>query len=382
MKTFYPFVLVLIFISALASSAQKPDDVLATATGHSFRLRDLPDVTQKWAQDLPSQVKDAREQIFAEMINERLLDLESRTLNQPVAKILGAERAKVAPPTEAEIKALYDSKQGQLGGQTLEQLRDPIVKYLRQQAEQKKLGELVTSLRAKYKYAAGKDINAVGLSGPDVIATINGQAVTAKEYDDFARFSLYDLRANLGDQILNDLDEVMTSALITDEAKASNIETDALIAREITNKMKDFSDDERETLTNAWRKQLYAKYKVQILYKAPAPLVQNISVDDDPASGPANAPVTIVMFSDFQCSACSATHPILKKAMAAYPGKIRFVVRDFPLESIHENAFRAALAAGAANAQGKFFEYTRDPLYSSECSRRRFAQEIRSANLV
>ena len=84
-----------------------------------------------------------------------------------------------------------------------------------------------------------------------------------------------------------------------------------------------------------------------------------------PATGPATAPVTIVMFSDFQCSACSATHPVLKKAMAAYPGKIRFVVRDFPLESIHENAYRAALAAGAANAQGKFFEYT-EILYKNQ----------------
>ena len=85
--------------------------------------------------------------------------------------------------------------------------------------------------------------------------------------------------------------------------------------------------------------------------------MQTISVDDDPATGPADAAVTIVMFSDFQCSACSATHPVLKKVMDAYPGKIRFVVRDFPLESIHENGFKAALAAGAANAQGKFFEY-------------------------
>ena len=44
--------------------------------------------------------------------------------------------------------------------------------------------------------------------------------------------------------------------------------------------------------------------------------------------------------------------------MAGYGDKIRFVVRDFPLVQIHENAYNAALAANAANAQGKFFEYT------------------------
>jgi protein-disulfide isomerase len=68
--------------------------------------------------------------------------------------------------------------------------------------------------------------------------------------------------------------------------------------------------------------------------------------------------VTVVMFSDFQCSACSATHPVLQKVLAEYGDKIRFVVRNFPLTTIHENAYQAALAANAANAQGKFFEYT------------------------
>ena len=53
--------------------------------------------------------------------------------------------------------------------------------------------------------------------------------------------------------------------------------------------------------------------------------------------------------------------------MAEYGDKIRFVVRDFPLVSIHENAFRAALAANAANAQGKFFEYT-EILYQNQDS--------------
>ncbi len=93
--------------------------------------------------------------------------------------------------------------------------------------------------------------------------------------------------------------------------------------------------------------------------------MQNISVDDDPAQGKTTAPVTIVMFTDFQCSACSATYPVLKQAIAEYADKIRFVERDFPLITIHENAFQAALAAGAANAQGKFFEYT-EVLYKNQ----------------
>ena len=144
--------------------------------------------------------------------------------------------------------------------------------------------------------------------------------------------------------------------------------------------MKDFSDEEQSALEAALRKRLYEKYSVKVLYKEPEPLVENISVDDDPATGPAGAPVTIIMFSDFQCSACAATHPLLKKAMAEHPGKVRLVVRDFPLESIHANAFRAALAANAAHAQGKFFEYT-ELLYSrqqalDDASLNKFATEL------
>jgi protein-disulfide isomerase len=85
--------------------------------------------------------------------------------------------------------------------------------------------------------------------------------------------------------------------------------------------------------------------------------VQSISVDDDPVRGDAKAPVTIVEFTDFQCPACAALQPILEQVMKTYSNKVRLVVRDFPLNR-HANARKAAEAANAANAQGKFFEYT------------------------
>jgi protein-disulfide isomerase len=58
-------------------------------------------------------------------------------------------------------------------------------------------------------------------------------------------------------------------------------------------------------------------------------------------------------------------HPILKKVLSEYADKVRFVVRDFPLTNIHENAFSAALAANAAHRQGKFFEYA-EILYKNQ----------------
>lgn len=73
------------------------------------------------------------------------------------------------------------------------------------------------------------------------------------------------------------------------------------------------------------------------------------------------------MFSDFQCSACAATHPVIKQLMGEYPGKIRLVVRNYPIDAIHPNARTAARAAAAAHAQGKFFPFI-ELLYKNQQS--------------
>jgi len=252
-----------------------------------------------------------------------------------------------------------------LGDKPLEQVRKTIVTFLRTDPESKAMSAMFDALKAKYKVTIGKDINSPNLGSFETIATINGKTVSAQEYEEFARVTLFELRAELADAVIEDATDVLFSALSIDEAKALDLDSSAFIAREVTDKMKDYTDEERTGLLDALQSKLFAKYKANIVYKGPEPVVQIISVDDDPSTGPATAPVTIVMFSDFQCSACSATHPLLKKAMAAFPGKIRFVVRDYPLESIHENGFRAALAANAANAQGKFAEYT-EILYANQ----------------
>ncbi|HLD07246.1 MAG TPA: DsbA family protein [Candidatus Nanoarchaeia archaeon] len=98
---------------------------------------------------------------------------------------------------------------------------------------------------------------------------------------------------------------------------------------------------------------------------APAPLpAANVNaadfVDDDPALGKENAPVTIVEFSDFQCPFCSRFRTeTFDQIKSQYidTGKVRFVYRDFPLTSIHPQAQKAAEASECADEQGKFWEY-------------------------
>jgi protein-disulfide isomerase len=82
------------------------------------------------------------------------------------------------------------------------------------------------------------------------------------------------------------------------------------------------------------------------------------SIDEggDPVSGNADAPVTIVEFTDFQCSFCKKVNDTLLSLQNIYGDKVRFVFKQNPLP-LHAQAGLAAEAALAANAQGKFAEY-------------------------
>lgn len=73
--------------------------------------------------------------------------------------------------------------------------------------------------------------------------------------------------------------------------------------------------------------------------------------------GPETALATIIEFSDFECPACRAAHPLVEALVNQYSDKINLVYRHFPLTSIHRNALPAALAAETAGRQGKFWEY-------------------------
>jgi protein-disulfide isomerase len=96
--------------------------------------------------------------------------------------------------------------------------------------------------------------------------------------------------------------------------------------------------------------------KIEINLKEPEPPVLKIATDEQPSKGSVNAPVTIVEFTDFECSTCQQSHPVLEKLAAEYSDKVRLVVRDYPLEN-HKNAFKAAEAAEAAREQAKYWEY-------------------------
>jgi protein-disulfide isomerase len=89
----------------------------------------------------------------------------------------------------------------------------------------------------------------------------------------------------------------------------------------------------------------------------PVPRLYDIETAGFPSLGPADAPIVIVEFSDYQCPYCWRWYDqVYKPLLAAYPGKIRFVYRNFPL-SFHQNALAAAEAALCAGDQNAYWEF-------------------------
>jgi len=112
---------------------------------------------------------------------------------------------------------------------------------------------------------------------------------------------------------------------------------------------------------------------------APAARVTDINVAGAPMRGAKNAPITIVEFSDFQCPFCGRVEPTLKELEKQYGNKLKLVWKNQPLP-FHNNARPAAMAAMAANEQGKFWEM-HDKLFSNQqaldrASLERYAQEL------
>ena len=91
---------------------------------------------------------------------------------------------------------------------------------------------------------------------------------------------------------------------------------------------------------------------------APAPLPATIGIGSAPVIGRADARLTIVEFSDFECPFCGRfnrdTFPQLKSEYID-TGKVRYVFRNFPLERIHPRAMKSAEAGACAHLQGKFW---------------------------
>jgi protein-disulfide isomerase len=84
--------------------------------------------------------------------------------------------------------------------------------------------------------------------------------------------------------------------------------------------------------------------------------VQEIDLSGSPSKGPEDAPVKIAVFTDFQCPYCAKLAEMIDQVVEKYPETVRVVFKNYPIRS-HQYAEKAALAALAADRQGKFWEF-------------------------
>ncbi len=110
----------------------------------------------------------------------------------------------------------------------------------------------------------------------------------------------------------------------------------------------------------------------------PGPLLIQGLLDDDPVKGNPDATITIVEFSDYQCPFCKRFHETtLPLILENYvdTGKVKFVYRDYPIQSLHPNgAIPAAVASECADEQGMFWQY-HDKLFQTQKKWERLATE-------
>src|SRR5206468_2296125 len=102
----------------------------------------------------------------------------------------------------------------------------------------------------------------------------------------------------------------------------------------------------------------------------PPPAPENVVLDlgNNPFKGQKTAPLTMVEFTDYQCPFCGRyareTYAQIEKEYIA-TGKVKYVLLDLPLESIHKFAFKAAQVANCAGEQGKYWEM-HDRLFANQ----------------
>jgi len=84
--------------------------------------------------------------------------------------------------------------------------------------------------------------------------------------------------------------------------------------------------------------------------------LKNSVTDRDHANGRKDAPVTLLQYGNFECGDCGRIFPVIKQVQKVLGNNLRFVFRHFPSVKTHPHAMRAAEAANAAAAQGKFWQ--------------------------
>ena len=140
---------------------------------------------------------------------------------------------------------------------------------------------------------------------------------------------------------------------------------------------KDLTDEKREAILGAFVTRLKDVYGA-VSFTEPMRIL--IPTAGRPSKGPADAPVTLVEFSDFECPFCRALSPTLQRISSTYKDKVRIVYMQFPLADMHPRALKAAEASLCALDQDKFWPL-HDAMFGDPSNLRPEELKKKAANL-
>lgn len=371
-----------------ACESQVLPDTLALVNGAKVASSDIKKSTSQQVSELQQRVVEARKRELDLMINSKLLALEAKRRGVSPVKLLEQEVvAKVKKPTPTEVRAFYDQNKARITGEFSEVV-DDIVDYLSEQEQQKEAKKFADTLRAVNEVkvvVAEATPPATASERARVLATIKGEPITSGDVEDALLPLIFDVQEQVYKLRQNELELSINDTLLTQQAQKQKITVEALLAAEVKPKpvtdaqVQAFFDQNKERVSGdftqtkdaikQYLEQIELRQAERILVErlraaaviekfliAPESPVFAISTSDQPSLGNAEAPVTIVTFTDYQCPSCAAMHPVLEELVNEYGAKVRLVTRDFPI-SRHTEAFKAAEAAEAAREQGKYWEY-------------------------
>lgn len=225
-------------------------------------------------------------------------------------------------------------------------------------------------------------------SAGDPLAEVDGIAITAEEVEKPLAAQIGKLEEQIYNLKRQRLDALIEEKLLAREAANRKLSIPALLDAEVTSKVGLVTEQEIENFYQAnkaqikgepaqlreqirshlqnqklsskrdeFLKSLQRRAKVVVYLKTPPVSRVELSTDGAPSKGPAQAPVTIVEFSDFHCPFCQRVLPTLAQLETRYGDRLRIVFRDFPIDSLHPGARKGHEAARCAAEQGKFWAY-------------------------
>ena len=392
--------LLMMFVIGAPIAAQTPadcgcedkplPDVLATVNGVKIAKQDLSAETRERVDRLQRQVIDARQRELDLQIDSLLLESEAKKRGVSPSQVVKDEViAKVQAPTETEAQAFYDKNKASFQTEFKDEKAN-ILEYLRYQRQQEQAQKFAERMRASAQVKIIAKPSAPPASNADrarVLAVVNDKQITAGDIEESLRPLIFNVQEQVYALRKQDLELKINDTLLGQEAQKKGVTTRALLDAEVSAKVPRVTDAQAQEFYNqnkerisgefaqlkpqivqylqeqkeqeatlAFAEQLRRASTIQVNISAPKSPVFAIATDDQPAKGSANAPVTIVAFTDFECPSCARQHPVLERIVNEFGDRVRLVMRDFPL-SQHANARKAAEAAEAAREQNKYWEY-------------------------